>query len=292
MIRLLPHEIVFGLFLVITTVRLLTADSPANEETLVYAGTILVNGLAIWTAARWPENWAWRLRLGFYIVALNGIFLHMRWAIPLIDPGKYDTTLWRWDMALFGRSLSLWMEPLATPVLTEVMSIVYAAFIPVLLLTLVQYVRGDLRTARAFYAGLFTLYGIGYLGYTLVPAIGPYVAMADRFTVPLGGYWITDLLTALYPLGTNRCDAFPSLHVAASAYILLFDRRHRPRWYRAYLVPCVLLWLSTIYLRYHYGVDVVAGFALAVVGVWVAAEVWRRDDVFRQSSRQLAPMAE
>jgi membrane-associated phospholipid phosphatase len=172
------------------------------------------------------------------------------------------------------------------------MSIVYAAFIPCLLLTLVQYAAGDLRTARAFYSGLFTLYGIGYLGYTLVPAIGPYVAMADRFTVPLNGYWITELLTTLYPLGTNRCDAFPSLHVAASAYILLFDRRHRPRWYRAYLVPCILLWLSTIYLRYHYGVDVLAGFALVVVGLWVAAEVWRRDEAYRSGSRQWAGMAE
>jgi membrane-associated phospholipid phosphatase len=153
-------------------------------------------------------------------------------------------------------------------------------------------VRGDLRTARAFYSGLFTLYGIGYLGYTVVPAIGPYVAMADRFTVPLVGFWITDVLTALYPLGTNSCDAFPSLHVAASAYILLFDRRHRPAWYRAYLAPCVLLWVSTVYLRYHYGVDVVAGFALAGVGLWVAAEVWRRDESFRASPRPLTRLAE
>jgi membrane-associated phospholipid phosphatase len=292
MIRLLPHEIIFGLFLVITTARLLVAVGPAHEETLVYAGTILVNGLAIWTAARWPESWAWRLRLGFYIVALNGLFLHMRWAIPLIHPGKYDAMLWNWDMVLFGGSLSLLTEPFSNPLFTEVMSIVYAAFIPALLVTLVQYVAGDLRTARSFYSGLFTLYGIGYLGYTLLPAIGPYGAMADRVTVPLNGYWITDLLTTLYPLGTNRCDAFPSLHVAASAYILLFDRRHRPRWYRACLVPCILLWLSTIYLRYHYGVDVLAGFALVVVGLWVAAEVWRRDEWFRLSSRPLARLAE
>jgi hypothetical protein len=292
MIRLLPHEIIFGLFLAITTARLLVAVGPANDETLVYAGTILMNGLVIWTAARWPEGWAWRLRLGFYIVALNGLFLHMRWAIPLIHPGKYDTMLWNWDTVVFGGSLSLLLEPFANPMLTEVMSIVYSAFIPCLLLTLVQYAAGDLRTARSFYSGLFTLYGIGYLGYTLVPAIGPYVAMADRFTVPLNGYWITNLLTALYPLGTNRCDAFPSLHVAASAYILLFDRRHRPRWYRAYLAPCVLLWLSTIYLRYHYGVDVLAGFALVVVGLWVAAEVWRRDETFRAGSRPLTRLAE
>jgi hypothetical protein len=291
MIRLLPHEIIFGLFLVITAIRLLFAVGPAHPETLVYFATIALNVLAIWTVLRWPETWAWRLRFGFYIVALNGLFLHMRWAIPLINPGKYDAALWAWDLALFGSSPLLWFQPLASPLLTELMSIAYAAFIPCLLLTLVQYAMGDLRTARAFYGGLFTLYGIGYLGYTLLPAVGPYVAMADRFAAPLHGYWITDLLTALYPLGTNRCDAFPSLHVAASAYILLFDYRHRRRWFRAYLAPCVLLWLSTLYLRYHYGVDVIAGFAVAALGLWVAAEVWRRDGTFRIGRPPMARMA-
>jgi membrane-associated phospholipid phosphatase len=225
------------------------------------------------------------LRFAFYIVALNGLFLHMRWAIPLIHPAKHDATLWGWDLALFGSSPVLWFQPLAAPWLTEVMSIAYAAFIPGLLLTLVQYALGDLRTARAFYGGLFTLYGVGYLGYTLLPAIGPYKAMADQFAAPLHGYWVTDLLTTLYPIGSNLSDAFPSLHVAASAYILLFDLGHRPRWFRAYLLPCVLLWVSTLYLRYHYGVDVLSGFALAAFGLWVGAEVWRRDDFYRTEPR-------
>ncbi|HEX2885424.1 phosphatase PAP2 family protein [Vineibacter terrae] len=292
MVRLLPHEIVFGLFLVITTVRLLVAAGPAHEETMVYIAAVVVNALAIWAPQRWPEPWAWRLQFVFYIIALNGLFLHMRWAIPLIHPGKYDDLLMGWDQALFGGSPNLWFAPMATPLLTEVMSIAYAAFIPGLMLTLVQYAMGDLRTARAFYGGLFTLYGIGYLGYTLLPAVGPYVAMAHQFDAPLDGYWITDLLTTLYPVGTNGCDAFPSLHVAASAYILLFDLKHRRRWFYACLVPCLVLWLSTVYLRYHYGVDVVAGFALAALGLWVAVEVWRRDSALRVGIRAMARMAE
>lgn len=32
----------------------------------------------------------------------------------------------------------------------------------------------------------------------------------------------------------------------------------------------MILWLSTIYLRYHYFVDVVAGFALSAVGLALA----------------------
>jgi membrane-associated phospholipid phosphatase len=71
---------------------------------------------------------------------------------------------------------------------------------------------------------------------------------------------------------SNGVDVFPSIHVAVSSYLLAFDwRQHRSR-ARRLLLPCVLLWVSTIYLRYHYLIDVFAGFVLAAVGL--AASRW------------------
>jgi membrane-associated phospholipid phosphatase len=65
-------------------------------------------------------------------------------------------------------------------------------------------------------------------------------------------------------------DVFPSLHCAVSAFFLFFDLLHR-RWrFWLYLVPCVGLWLSTIYLRYHYFIDVICGFVLAAFALWAS----------------------
>ena len=51
------------------------------------------------------------------------------------------------------------------------------------------------------------------------------------------------------------------------------------RWFWV-LLPFVLgLWASTIYLRHHYFVDLVAGWLLAPVAVWLAPRVdgwWAR----------------
>jgi membrane-associated phospholipid phosphatase len=70
--------------------------------------------------------------------------------------------------------------------------------------------------------------------------------------------------------GSNAVDVFPSVHVAASLYLLLFDWQHcRPRFWWV-LVPCVVLWMSTVYLRFHYFVDLLAGVAVALLGWWVA----------------------
>jgi membrane-associated phospholipid phosphatase len=123
---------------------------------------------------------------------------------------------------------------------------------------------------RKLMAGLFTIYGLGFLGYSFVPAAGPYLALPDEFTVPLTGWAITKFNAFVVANGSNGVDVFPSLHCAISCFLLFFDRQHA-RWrHRLYLAPCMGLWLATIYLRYHYVVDVVAGFALATFALWVA----------------------
>ena len=63
---------------------------------------------------------------------------------------------------------------------------------------------------------------------------------------------------------------FPSLHCAVTLYLLLFDRQHRPARFKLLLLPCIALWFSTLYLRYHYFIDVLCGFALSAFALWLA----------------------
>src|SRR6185295_16806001 len=128
----------------------------------------------------------------------------------------------------------------------------------------------ELALAKRFASGCFSIYGLGFIGYSLLPAAGPWKALATEFREPLTGGWLTDLNMLIVSRGSNGVDVFPSLHCAVSAFFLCFDCRHRPLRFRILLLPCVGLWISTIYLRYHYAVDVVAGFVLAAFGWWIA----------------------
>ena len=123
---------------------------------------------------------------------------------------------------------------------------------------------------RRFCTGLYTVYAAGLIGYVAMPAAGPYVAMADRFQRPLEGGALTRVHHAIVVRGTNGVDVFPSLHCAVTCFLLFFDRRHSPRRFSWLVAPVVVLWCSTIYLRYHYFVDVAAGFALAGLGLAIA----------------------
>jgi membrane-associated phospholipid phosphatase len=181
-----------------------------------------------------------------------------------------DAWLQQIDSHLVGANLSLRLQPWASPVLTEVFSLCYFLFFVYLLFSLIYYFVGEMAVLKKFVIGLFTVYAVGFLGYSFVPASGPCHAMAAQFTTPLHGWWITKLNDAVVSRGSNGVDVFPSLHCAVSCFFLFFDRRHRPWRFKLYLAPCVGLWISTIYLRYHYAIDVVCGFALAAFALWLS----------------------
>jgi membrane-associated phospholipid phosphatase len=67
---------------------------------------------------------------------------------------------------------------------------------------------------------------------------------------------------------TARTDIFPSLHTGAPTYLALFSIRHRRlnpfrfTWLPLTIVTSQII-LATMFLRWHYAVDVAAGLALA-----------------------------
>jgi membrane-associated phospholipid phosphatase len=191
--------------------------------------------------------------------------------IPVFHPGKEDAWLQQLDLSLIGGNASLWLQRVTHPVLTDLLSACYLFFFPGLMLSWLHYFRRELPVLRAFIIGLFTVYGLGFIGYTFVPALGPYLdpAMVARFDMPLTGGWITQFNDHLVREGSNKVDVFPSLHCGVTAFILFFYHRHSPAAFRWVLVPTAGLWMATLYLRYHYFVDVVAGFLLAAAALWL-----------------------
>ena len=107
------------------------------------------------------------------------------------------------------------------------------------------------------------------------PAAGPWVAMAGEFSGPLEGGRLPQGNAAIVRMESNGVDVFPSLPCAVPSFLLAFDFVYR-RWrFWCYLVPAVGLWVSTVYLRYHYFIDVLAGFALAALAMTIATRWYR-----------------
>ena len=122
---------------------------------------------------------------------------------------------------------------------------------------------------------ILTFY-IGYVGYILFPAVGPKTTkkqeeftMSHLFETSLSGSYITDRLSFLmnYEISEyTRRDCFPSLHNGVIFLILLFAFKHEKIYCDYIFFPfAIALFISTLYLRYHYFVDMIAGFLLAII---------------------------
>jgi membrane-associated phospholipid phosphatase len=283
----LPHEYgFFALYLLVAARLVQSASHDARKELLVWVAFAAATAALTQMTRRWNTTAAWRLRLGAYVVLMNVVYFRMAEVFDATHGVRYDSLLQRADRVLFGRPLPLWLDVAPQQGFADLLSFCYFLLFPYILLSCARRLIGLRRApsqARAFYSGLFLIYAIGFVGYLFVPARGAWLDIPTAFHHPIGGGWITALNQNVVEHGSNRVDVFPSLHVAVSAFILFFDRRFAPWRYRVYLPAAIGLWISTIYLRFHYGVDVLAGALLAIIGLRVAFAIARRPIVMGEA---------
>ena len=201
--------------------------------------------------------------------SLGNLIQYLR---PDIDP-----TLIQIDRFIFGVSPNLWIERWIVPWLTDFLSLAYLSyyFIPVVLMV-VLYWKNRMEELKISLFILALSYYVSFIGYILFPAIGPRYTMIQLQTVPLEGSFITDFVRdALNALEHNKRDCMPSGHTQIALTVLfLASRYEKPLFY--VLIPVVgSLILSTVYLRYHYVIDLFAGATLATVCALVGPRLYR-----------------
>jgi hypothetical protein len=190
-----------------------------------------------------------------------------------------DALLAAWEEMIFRGHASLWLEKYASIWLTLTMQYLYSLHIwfTTPAAAILCYMK-DRKLLRALMLAMTVVAGLGAVGYITLPGAGPGRYLHDQYK---GDLPVTRMGQALdYSIATSRApdDVFPSLHVGISMVCLIEVRRTWKRWFWI-LLPFILgNWASTIYLRYHYVIDDVAGIALAVFACWFAHGVIRLED--------------
>ncbi|MCS7090125.1 MAG: phosphatase PAP2 family protein [Verrucomicrobiota bacterium] len=264
----LPHEWVFGAFLAVLAVRLTLRGGAAAGWSLIFWACLMGSGLVIGWTQRKPTRFRWYIRLLYYPAIMGISFYAMEPAVPLLGPKKDDLLL-AWDRALLGETPAVMWESWGWPWLEDIAMAGYLFFFYYLVASPAWYAVKSLPRFRQCIVGLFTLYGLGFLGYTLLPAGGPHRYL--EFNRPLEGIWLLPSTLKIVNDGSNCVDVFPSIHFAATLYLLGFDYAYHRSHFRWAWLPCLILWFSTMYLRFHYFVDLLGGLLIAIIGGWVSA---------------------
>jgi membrane-associated phospholipid phosphatase len=288
--RLRVEEAIALVFLVPTTYLTVVANvyahrvgdlgdrHPGGVVRLVAALVFL--GLLAIVRRRWPEApWSKGLREVLPFLTCILIYTNLHDTIGFVNPHDVHGVLAELDRALFGVIPCVWAQQFITPARTELMNFLYLNFFWIAPSTaLVLLVRRRLREFRTATMGVLVCFYLGYFLYVLFPAAPPRLVLTYEFNRNLQGYpFLMSNLSArafsLLPVDSRA--AFPSLHAAVSLVALVYAWRFVRAWFWILLPFSVGLWVSTIYLRHHFAVDLLAGWALAPVAIGLAPRLDR-----------------
>jgi membrane-associated phospholipid phosphatase len=200
--------------------------------------------------------------------------------VPVVNPHLYDNVLIAADRALFGQDPTVWLSHFANPFLTEFLQICYFLFYFMPVSHAVElWMRGETAKVISFARMMAFMFFISYVLYFLLPAVGPRFTLHDFALTnsELPGLWLTETLRSIVnigggvvvgttdPAGVVNRDCMPSGHTMLTMVniVLAFQNRSKLRY--VFLLLGTGLIFATVYLRYHYVIDLIAGAILVIV---------------------------
>ena len=281
--RFAMQDCLVGAYLTVLLACVILGGGPRRSTAIAYVLADAAVFFACMVIAR-SQRKSWRLaadilyRVGL-IGAVLGSFLQLQHILPTASERIVDAAIYRVDLAVFGFEPAVAFDHLVTPALTEWFAFFYYSYFFILCAYLFPMGAFErrIRILTELSVGLLLVVCVGHCLYLVVPGRGPYAYLAPHFQNQLsGGFWWPLVRDAVASVdGASRTDIFPSLHTACPTFLTLFsfrNRAHRP--YR-YIWPVTAFFtsqiiLATMYLRWHYLLDVVAGVTLAVVAFEVS----------------------
>ncbi|MGD9489811.1 MAG: phosphatase PAP2 family protein [Calditrichaceae bacterium] len=238
---------------------------PYNKYFIIYH--IAISFILLYMHRIPKSKWLDWFKVGNPVILIPINFSELHYLVHNVNPTDFDDLLIRIDYNLFGAHPTIWMEKITNPLLTEYLQLVYSTFY-FLPLVLLYFLFRDKKFEEFNYCVFIMVFGflLSYLGYFLVPAVGPRFTLDHLQTFQLEGILATETIRfTLDSLENIQRDAFPSGHTAMTLVTMYYAYKYTRKYYYVLLIIGSSMIFSTVYLRYHYVIDVIAGALLAIL---------------------------
>jgi membrane-associated phospholipid phosphatase len=263
--RVLPSEwtvILYCLALILVCLIFQARIPRASYYAAGHALILILTAVMVGAESRFGRIWR-DFDLCLYVPAL---FFMVCALVHRVHPVDYDDRLLAIDRAIGGVSVLRWMASIETPLLTVLAK---AAWISYYVVALIPAVALYLRPRKQDFEEAKIVFLLGwlltYVFYFLVPAEGPgYHEKEVGVAQPAWDAGTAKVREWIFALEGEARDTFPSGHAVIAVLVVFVCLRTRAWVAGALGIPLSLAVIaSTLYLRYHYFVDVLAGTVLA-----------------------------
>jgi membrane-associated phospholipid phosphatase len=226
------------------------------------------------------------LRYTYPALLLTPFFEEVALTVNAAAPGApywFERILYAADQALFGAIPAVALSQVGNSVVDEVMHAFYFAYFPLIIGGIVFSWNGGSRGGNTPAPGFhraFTCMMLGfflsYVWYPFLPARGPWENVQLMAGLrPFAGWLFTGAIHLIMGKAAVSGGCFPSAHVSgtwALTFGLYAEHPKAARWFGAVAAG---LSVSCVYTRYHHGLDVLAGVAVAVIAAAIGYRLTR-----------------
>lgn len=274
-----PADILnLGFLLFLTSVTAVFHKRIENPAYLVLLYSALILGQLLMILLKDRNSFSrWSYDLIFPTASILLIFDSLEGIVHSLNPRDIDPLLIKIDYLIFGGYPTVMLEKIMNPLLTDVLQLAYSSyyFLPLTLGIALKIRKKSPEFDQAIFYIMLCFY-LSYAGYLLMPAIGPRFTINHLQNAELKGWFfaqpVQELLNRLE--GVKR-DAFPSGHTGIALMVLALAFRFERRLSYIFLPFVVALVISTVYCRYHYVIDVIAGIFLTLITMVAGSFVYK-----------------
>lgn len=250
----------------------------AIDFTCFWIGIVLTRG-GILRFGSFANGVVYRLTV-FCSVFLS--YFQLREILPAVTSRSEDAAIYAFDLKVFGFEPAMSWDRYVNPHTTEWFAFFYFGYFFLIAAHVLPMVFGARNMTRLthFSFGMVFVFCSGHLGYLLVPGWGPYRHFAGQFEHELSGGLFWGLVKTTVEAGGAMKDIFPSLHTAGPTFLALFSFRYRKalpfRYTWPFVAACVTqIIVATMFLRWHYLIDICAGLTVATTALLLGEVVTR-----------------
>jgi membrane-associated phospholipid phosphatase len=243
-----------------------------------------------------------RLLHAFYIMPIVVLIFKTVEKISYSMHGHdFDSLFITIDRFLFGADPTVWLWNHVTlpPIGVELLQICYFSYYLMFIVLAVElfvhrkqhieHTAGEEDELETYRFAIIYGFLLSYAGYLALPGVGPRFTLHEfsLLELELPGIWLTEGMRSAINWGENihasmtsaealrvvTRDAFPSGHTEMTLLTMLLAFRFKARTRWIIFVSGSGLIISTILLRYHYVIDVLAGAVFAMITLYTMPQV-------------------
>lgn len=264
--NLLPcHWLIIG-YLGLTGVFILVWCKNVTYWYLHLVGRVLLI-LGVLQIASWQTSQPVPLQFmqdWYPLLTIPGFYIEMRALTQMVFRGYFDEKVIHWEKQVFKGMPSLSLSRhLPSLLISEFLHFCYllhyclAGFLPAWF-----YFQNEIEIFQKIVFAETCIIHLGLLWYPFFPCAGPRY-LFEKIQGKLADGFFFKIAHTILEVGSSKGTAFPSSHVSLSMIILFLALRYDTTAFLVLLPLCSGLTLGTVYGRFHYAIDALAGFILA-----------------------------